>query len=272
MMINGCAWSGGGLPENKPAMRSGKLQWARVGSGMFVLLITACLALRTFSGHPGSQLGDPLSASSSSLTTPSKPDAKSILGHLPLIFEPNQGQADSHVKFVAHGQGYSLYLDETGAVLSLRAAPSAGLSAKSKDDFTSVKMKLVGGNPDAELIGSGPLPGASNYFIGNHPKQWHTGVRHFAGVQYRSVYPGIDLVFYGSQGRLEYDFNVAPGADPSRAELQFDGAGKLELRDGDVILKGTEASVRSSHISADCGQTATGGRAVCSARRQSRGV
>ena len=72
-------------------------------------------------------------------------------------------------------------------------------------------MTLVGANPAAAVAGSDPLPGRSNYFIGNDPKNWHTGIPQFAGVHYQSVYPGIDLVFYGSQGRLEYDFKVAAG-------------------------------------------------------------
>ena len=97
-------------------------------------------------------------------------------------------------------------------------------------------MKLVGANAAAATAGTDPLPGKSNYIIGSDPQQWHTGIPQFAGVCYRSVYPGIDLVFYGNQGRLEYDFRVAPGGDPSQAELQFDGANKLELSGGDLIL------------------------------------
>ena len=88
------------------------------------------------------------------------------------------------------------------------------------------------------------LPGRTNYFIGNDPKQWHTSIPQFAGVHYQSVYPGIDLVFYGSQGHLEYDFKVAPGGDPSQAELQFDGGSKLQLIGGDLLLKRAGADVR----------------------------
>jgi hypothetical protein len=105
-------------------------------------------------------------------------------------------------------------------------------------------MSLVGANPAASVAGSDPLSGKSNYFIGNDPQKWHTGIPQFAGVRYQSVYPGIDLVFYGHQGHLEYDFKVAPGADPSLAELQFDGASRLELQAGDLILTGNDNSVR----------------------------
>ncbi len=101
-----------------------------------------------------------------------------------------------------------------------------------------VSMKLVGANPAAALTGADPLPGKSNYLIGNDPHKWHSGVPQFGGVRYAGVYPGIDLIFYGNQGHLEYDFRVAPGADPSQAELQFDGASKLELSGGDLILTG----------------------------------
>jgi hypothetical protein len=191
-----------------------------------------------------------------------KPDAQSLLSHLPLIFEPNQGQADSDVKFVARGAGYSLYLDPTGAIL---ATPKPRGSS-SRGNVEAVRMTLVGANPAAAIAGSDRLPGKSNYFIGNDPKKWHTGIPQFAGVRYQNVYPGIDLVFYGSQGHLEYDFKVAPGADPAEAELQFDGATTLELSGGDLLLKGTSADVRlqAPHIyqSAEGGQQPVEGRFV----------
>jgi uncharacterized repeat protein (TIGR01451 family) len=162
----------------------------------------------------------------------SKPDARSILGQLPLIFEPNQGQADSNVKFLARGAGYSLFLEPTTAVLALQSW-SKSRSGRSEQ---FVRMKLVGANLAAATSGTDPLPGKSNYMIGNDPRQWHSGIPQFGGVRYASVYPGIDLVFYGSQGNLEYDFKVAPGADPSQAELQFEGATQLKLSGGDLIL------------------------------------
>jgi Beta-propeller repeat/Domain of unknown function DUF11 len=243
-MRNGCAWVGSGLSENGPEKRSsGKGTWLRVGGAVLVLLIAACLALGLFSNHAFQLRGKPVSAKKGVAPARSKPDAKSILSQLPMIFEPNQGQADSKVKFVAHGQGYSLSLDEAGAVLSLQAPRAASTGIK-KQKLSSVRMKLVGANPAAELAGNNPLPGTSNYFIGNDPKQWHRGIPQFAGVQYRGVYPGIDLVFYGSQGHLEYDFKVAPGADPAQAELQFEGASKLKLSGGDLVLSESGASVR----------------------------
>jgi hypothetical protein len=166
-----------------------------------------------------------------------KPDAHSILAKLPLIFEVNQGQADPSVKFLARGAGYMLLLDETGAKLVLQTANAARTEK-------SVHMRLVGANAASTVDATGPLPGKTNYLLGNDPHKWHTDVAQFAGVHYKGVYPGIDLAFYGNQGRLEYDFQVAPGANPAQPELQFDGAAKLELADGDLMLVGDEGQGR----------------------------
>lgn len=177
-------------------------------------------------------------------------DARSILGQLPLIFEANRGQADSGVKFLARGAGYDLSLDATGAVLAMQTGHStAGQSAGQTERF--VRMKLAGANAGADAAGTHPLPGKSNYIIGNDSHEWRTGIPQFAAVRYQSVYPGIDLVFYGNQGRLEYDFRVAPGGDPAQAELQFEGATKLELSAGDLILTGKDEGglrLRAPHI------------------------
>ncbi len=89
-----------------------------------------------------------------------------------------------------------------------------------------VRMKLEGANPKAKVSGMSELPGKSNYFIGNDPKKWRTNVSNYAEVKYEGVYPGIDLVYYGSEGgQLEYDFVVAPGADPSVIAFDIVGAG-----------------------------------------------
>ena len=122
-------------------------------------------------------------------------------GKLPLSFEANQGQTDSQVKFVSRGTGYSLFLTSTEAVLSLKAPSSSAVV---------LKMKLVGANPSPQLTGRDELPGKSNYFIGNDPSKWRTNVTTYAKVKYADVYPGVDLVYYGNQRQLEYDFLVAP--------------------------------------------------------------
>lgn len=215
---------------------------ARALGAMFMLLLAGFVALGLGSRRhilkPVAQVAaspiPSLSRTSASRTSASRPDARAILGQLPLIFEPNQGQATNPgVKFLARGAGYSLFLDNSGAVLGMQGRSSA----RGRSEHF-VRMKLVGANPAAVTAGRDPLPGHSNYLMGNDPRKWHRGISQFAGVHYDNVYPGIDLVFYGNQGHLEYDFKVAPGADPSRAELQFDGASKLELNGGDLLLTG----------------------------------
>jgi hypothetical protein len=107
-------------------------------------------------------------------------------------------------------------------------------------------MRLVGANVKATVTGAEELPGKSNYFIGNDPKKWRTNVPSYAKVKYEGVYPGIDLVYYGSQRQLEYDFVVAPGADPNQIKLSFAGAEgiRVDPASGDLVLKVGDDEVR----------------------------
>ncbi len=159
--------------------------------------------------------------------------ALSAYSHLPLIFEPNQGQTDAQVKFLARGRGYGLYLTDQEAVLALQH-----FASDSRHPATSVvMMKLSGGSSTGDPIGDVPLPSESNYLIGNDPGKWHRDIPQFARVRYRNVYPGIDLVYYGNQGQLEYDFEVSPGSDPKFVALKFSGARNLSIdAHGDLVL------------------------------------
>ena len=207
-------------------------------------------------------------------------------GKLPLSFEANQGQADAGVKFLSRGRGYGLFLTSSEAVLELRKSSvvsgqlsvgtkqnpgvrSQALDGKrgrrtnflienrqSKIENQVVRLRLVGAMPDAAVTGSEELPGKANYFIGNDPKKWRSNVPTYAKVRYHNVYPGVDLEYYGNQGgQLEYDFIVAPGADPSA--IAFDvGAGLVPARgrpqgsplrihrDGDLVISAKGGEVR----------------------------
>ncbi len=150
-------------------------------------------------------------------------------GRLPMAFEVNQGQTDSAVHFLARGQGYGLYLTADEAVLSLRA-PSSQSDAV-------VRMRIAGVSPHARISGADELTGVSNYFVGNDPGRWHTNIPNYAKVKYSGVYPGVDLVYYGNQQSLEYDFVVAPGADPNAIALDFKGVHGLQVSEaGDLVL------------------------------------
>jgi len=155
--------------------------------------------------------------------------------HLPLVFEPNQGQSDPRVKFLARGSGYGLFLTGDEAVLTLQ--PSAVSAHRIPARPSVVRMTLDGATERSALVGVDELPGKSNYFIGNDPSKWRRNVPQFARVRYRNVYPGIDLLYYGNQGRLEYDFEVAPGSDPGQVTLRFQGTETLRIgASGDLVL------------------------------------
>lgn len=166
-----------------------------------------------------------------------------VLGRLPLIFEANQGQAASPVKFEARGSGYGLLLTQNQAVLTV---PDGGArSAQGLPLPAVVTMQFAGANPGSEPYGDQRLPGHSNYFLGNDRSQWRTNVPQFRRVAYRDLYRGVDLDFYGRQGRLEYDFEVNPGADPNQIALEFQGAKHLEVAaNGDLVIAAGASEVR----------------------------
>lgn len=138
-----------------------------------------------------------------------------------VTFEPNVGQTDPAVRFVSRGSGYALFLTPDEAVMTVGA---------------DVRMRFEGASPEPALSGIDALPGAGNHLTGSDTSRWRTGVPQFAKVSYQGVYPGIDLVFYGGGKQLEYDFLVAPGADPSVIRLAFEGATVTLDPSGDLVL------------------------------------
>ena len=197
-------------------------------------------------------------------------------GNLPMAFEANRGQAPRPVKFLSRGNGYGLYLTAQEAVLALRRPAAAsgatlprleasgvtpsGMStmlqrldapltveaAKVKSAYETeiVRMQLAGANPLAEPVGTSPLPGTANYFIGNDSSQWRTQVPTYSRVRYANVYPGVDLVYYGNQRQLEYDFVVAPGASPRPIRLRFAGATGLRAEpNGNLSVQVQDGSI-----------------------------
>jgi hypothetical protein len=183
-------------------------------------------------------------------------DRRGILGDygkLPLRFESNLGQVhgagDAQVKFLSRGLGYTLFLTGADAVLSLWTADAEGPGSRGQESGDILRMKLVGADPEVRVRGVGELPSKSNYFIGSDSSHWRSNIPNYAGVQYREVYPGVDLLYYGNQGQLEYDFIVAPGADPDvirlgvgarhATSLHIDPSGDLvvEAKGGKVIFR-----------------------------------
>src|ERR1043166_2125643 len=180
---------------------------------------------------------------------PTSHQVDSRFGKLPMHFEANRGQTDSQGGFLARGSGYTLFLTPTEAVLSLRKsdlspdrtrAKRRAQHVKRKDEHRTssvLRMRLVGANPQARITGADELTGKVNYIIGSNPANWLSAVPLFSRVKYEAVYPGVDLVYYGDQGQLEYDFLVAPGADPNTITLEFEGSHQLELdAEGNLIV------------------------------------
>lgn len=185
-------------------------------------------------------------------TQPSAPAIATLqsgYGKLPLSFEANHGQWDASVQFVTRGGGHALFLTPGEAVLSLRTA--AVKDQRNRDRFTQhkpfdspspisqsvVRMTFAGADAKAEMVGLEPLPGIVNYFIGDDPSKWRTNIPTYQKVAYKNLYAGIDLVYYGNQGHLEYDLVVTPGANPTQIMLAFDGAERIGVDDqGDLLL------------------------------------
>ena len=110
---------------------------------------------------------------------------------------------------------------------------------------TTLRLKLQNANPDAQIAGLDQQPGKSHYLIGNDPSQWRKNVPNYAKVAYDEVYPGIDLVYYGNQRQLEYDFIVAPDADPKAIKMAIEGAEKVSIdSDGNLVLTTPNGEIR----------------------------
>lgn len=205
---------------------------------------------------------------------------------MPLFFEANEGQTDPSVRFLTRSGGYTMFLTPTETVLveGKNQIVSGEKFAKGLDAFRAdaknakrsvLRMELLGANPTPQFQGLQELPGKVNYLIGNDPSAWHTSVALFSEVQVAKVYPGVDLLFHGDQRQLEYDFVVAPGADPGRIGFKMRGAKKIEIAaNGDLILHtaDSEFEMRKPVIYQGDGasRSEVQGRFVLSAKNQVR--
>ncbi|MGB0014778.1 MAG: choice-of-anchor D domain-containing protein [Candidatus Sulfotelmatobacter sp.] len=162
----------------------------------------------------------------------------------PLIFEANRGQTDAQVKFLARGKGYKAFLTSGAMVLSLHPSQAqktqtpAATAGSQPSASTTLQFKLLGAAQNPAIVGEDLLPGKVNYFIGRDPTKWHTGVPTYSRIRYKNVYPGIDLVYYGSHQQLEYDFAISPGANPNQIQFELTGAAQTTLdAEGNLVLQ-----------------------------------
>jgi hypothetical protein len=217
----------------------------------------------------GSAAGQLDQNSSNKLSPPHRLDA--AYGRMNMSFEANRGQSDASVDFMARGAGYTLFLKPTEAVLALSRKENARVTAdpilqgisteRLRRDQTEtaqrgeavratgssvLRMQLVGANQAAKPVGEDELEGKVNYFIGNDPDKWQANIPTYARTRYSNVYPGIDVVYYGSQLQLEYDFKVAAGSDYRQISLKFEGADsvRVEEQTGDLLIDVNGKTVR----------------------------
>jgi hypothetical protein len=178
--------------------------------------------------------------------------ARAALEGLPLRFEANQGQWSPDVRYLARSGGVNVALTDRG--------PSVGLPGAGRVDLV-----LEGAAPP-RIQPLEPLAARTDYFIGPR-SNWHTGVTSYARVRYAQVYRGIDAVYYGNQGRLEYDFLLAPGADAGSIRMRFRGADRLRVTpDGDLEIEAAGATLIEKRPAVRQGDVAIAGRYVLVAR------
>jgi hypothetical protein len=168
---------------------------------------------------------------------------KSRIGHLPLIFEPNRGQAGPDVSFLSRGNGYMVFLQSDKTVLVLSPAANSGNNREPRQPAI-VTLELLQSNRVSPK-GTDPLPGKSNYFIGKQFANWITGIPQYGKVRFKSIYAGVDLVYYGNDGQLECDFVLSPGADPRAVSFRVTGVKKMEMDpSGDLSLEVAEGAIK----------------------------
>ncbi len=220
------------------------------------LLILVCLMTGMLYGfsksHAASSTIEALIAGDKKAEQKSQERAKDDYGKLPISFVANKGQTDEQVKYMSRGRGYSLYLTSTEAVLVLtRTSEKQDVKSATATKDTQpplqqsatetqhvVRMELVGANKNPRVEALDELPGKVNYLVGNDASQWQTNLQTFAKVQYEEIYPGVNLIYYGNQRQLEYDFVISPGADPRVIKFQIAGADQLKVNNkGDLMIE-----------------------------------
>jgi hypothetical protein len=238
---------------------------ARLSLGVALAALAIAQPNRTAVQLNSSSGAAPLIKADAAAKSAAKNRVSQAYGKLPLSFQANRGQTDPRVDFIARGSGYSLFLSASEAVLSLspaatknppalvkhaaRLAAAVHAQERSSTDSTRkpavVRMTLVDANPNAKVAATEALPGRVNYLLGNDPARWRTGIPTYAKAAYEDVYRGIDVVYYGNQGQLEYDFIIRPGSSPDAISQRFDGADRMELDDqGDLLLHTAGGTLR----------------------------
>src|SRR5262245_57825748 len=191
-----------------------------------------------------------LTATSACLVRSSSQGALPALG---LRFEPNLGQTAPEARFVARGRDATVFLAATEAVVQISKSERAVYAATDRvrngitgNQSTTLRIRPEEANANARVFALDRLEGETNYFIGSNPDKWIRDLAGYGRVKYENVYAGIDLSYYGNdEGRLEYDFVVAPGANPEVIRVKIDGADDIKVdASGDLVIETALGEVR----------------------------
>jgi hypothetical protein len=232
----------------------------KMRSGFLCTVILFAMSLASWSQDSAAVPAKPAQA-------PANRTAAANYGKLPMTFEPNVGQTASAVRFLSRGSGYTVYLTagemvfsahsskvsaQTGSsqtaspqAASPQTAQSAAAVSPSPTPNTVIRLGMVGANPNPVAVGENQQAGKANYFIGNDKSKWHTNVAMYGKVRYKNIYPGIDLVYYGNPSQMEYDFELAPGADPNQIQFDVKGAESVSIDGGgNLVLQTKQGSLQ----------------------------
>lgn len=241
---------------SKPYALRALLSWIAALSVVILAAVMVVVPARKGKTHNDAEsVANPATAklSNSAVTPAARARLQASYAALPLAFEANEGQTDSQVKYLARGNGYTLFLTPSDAVFSFESssqrtshsdrttqvseAKNSRPHAAGENATSVVRMHVSGGNADPGITHGEKLAGVTNYFVGNDPTKWHSNVPQYSSVSYEEVYPGVKMVFHGQQRQLEFDFVVASGADPSQIRLGFTGENRLSTdREGNLVL------------------------------------
>ena len=241
---------------SKPFARKTLKSTGWIVAAVAVAAVSAVVIVASAGSHPQQAKAVTQPAASPALNAEQQNRVRAALGALPLGFEANQGQSDPQVKYMARGNGYTLFLTENEAVFAVHSSsnnsglrsrvtsPKPQPAPRTDEKSAAIHMQLVGANSHAEMTSGTQLPGVINYYIGNDRSKWQQGVKQYSAVTYREVYPGVNLAYHGQQRQLEFDFVVAPQASAGPINLAFNGASKIATdADGNLVLSSAAGDV-----------------------------
>jgi hypothetical protein len=223
------------ISKHPEALRAGGSIGVRLPAGFRASAVAAAaVALLGALGVAATTLKPPAQTPSTAIAPSTTPQAAEAYRKQPLSFIPNRGQSDHRVRYYAQAGGAHFYFTKRKVVVSL-VNGKRGLA---------LDLTPLGASRNAKLEASRPLPGKVNYLIGS---ERHANLPTYREIAYRELWPGVDLVFKGRGGKLEYELRLEPGADPSKIRLAYRGAEGLSIgAAGDLSIQTAAGTLRDA--------------------------